>query len=62
MTLHPEIQALARAELMSVVGSDRLPTPRDRVNLPYIEAVMKEVIRCYPPIPAGDSSRSDLFT
>ncbi|KAG6333886.1 hypothetical protein ID866_5199 [Astraeus odoratus] len=45
MTLFPEVQKRAQAEIDHVVGPDRLPTFADRDSLPYIEAVVKEVFR-----------------
>ena len=50
---HPDIQKRAQAELDEVVGPDRLPTFDDRVNLPYIEALCKELLRHNCPVPAG---------
>ncbi|KAI6098628.1 cytochrome P450 [Pisolithus croceorrhizus] len=45
MTLYPEVQKRAQAEIDTVVGSDRLPTFADRGSLPYIGALVKEVFR-----------------
>jgi len=45
MTLHPEVQKAAQEEIDRVIGSDRLPTSADKDNLPYIQAVVKEVHR-----------------
>lgn len=45
MTRHPEIQKKAQEEIDSVVGKDRLPTLSDRDSLPYVECVIKEVLR-----------------
>jgi len=45
MVVHPEVQAKAHAELDLVVGKDRLPNFTDKDNLPYIDSVMKEVLR-----------------
>ncbi|KAH7910744.1 cytochrome P450 [Hygrophoropsis aurantiaca] len=45
MTLYPEVQAKAQAELDSVVGTDRLPTLEDLPALPYTAALCKEVLR-----------------
>ncbi|KAL7282185.1 hypothetical protein ACG7TL_003654 [Trametes sanguinea] len=45
MTLHPEVQEKAQAEIDAVIGSDRLPTAEDRDNLPYVHAVFLEVLR-----------------
>ncbi|KDQ13973.1 hypothetical protein BOTBODRAFT_356488 [Botryobasidium botryosum FD-172 SS1] len=53
MTLHPEVLQRAQAELDKVVGTQRLPTMEDRPNLPYIENVIKEVMRWIPVGPLG---------
>jgi len=54
MTLHPEVQRRAQAELDSVTGGSRLPTYEDRQKLPYIEAIVKEVLRWHPVVPGGE--------
>lgn len=46
--LHPEVMRKARGEIDRVVGHERLPTFEDKVNLPYIEAVVFEVFRWLP--------------
>ncbi|KAF9034988.1 cytochrome P450 [Hymenopellis radicata] len=51
MTLHPQVQEAAQKELDAVVGRDRLPTFEDRPRLPYIDAIVKEVLRIHPPVP-----------
>jgi cytochrome P450 len=43
MALHPAVQAKAQREIDEVVGGDRLPTFADREDLPYVEAIVKEV-------------------
>ncbi|KZT27006.1 cytochrome P450 [Neolentinus lepideus HHB14362 ss-1] len=53
MTLHPEIQKKAQTEIDAVIGNDRLPTFQDRENLPYVEALVKEVLRWNPVTPLG---------
>lgn len=53
MTLYPEVQKTAQAELDAVIGSDRLPSFSDRPQLPYLEAVLKEVLRWNPVAPMG---------
>ncbi|KAI1759439.1 putative cytochrome P450 oxidoreductase OrdA-like protein [Hypoxylon sp. FL1150] len=53
MTIYPEAQRRAQEEIDSVVGQDRLPTIADRDDLPYIEAVVKEVLRWHPVVPMG---------
>ncbi|KAF9045269.1 cytochrome P450 [Panaeolus papilionaceus] len=54
ITVHPEVQAKAQAELDRVLGSPpRLPTFEDTPSLPYIEAIYREVLRWYPPVYLG---------
>ncbi|OQE44817.1 hypothetical protein PENCOP_c002G06270 [Penicillium coprophilum] len=52
MAQFPDVQRHAQAELDLVVGS-RLPTMNDRPNLPYADALMKEVMRWHPVAPLG---------
>ncbi|KAJ3490047.1 hypothetical protein NLI96_g1725 [Meripilus lineatus] len=51
MTTRPDVQKKAQEELDRVVGHDRLPTLADRPNLPYVDAVLRETIRCFPVLP-----------
>ncbi|KAH9924335.1 cytochrome P450 [Epithele typhae] len=53
MALHPEVQQKARAELDAVVGGARLPTFSDRENLPYVNAILREVGRWHVVAPMG---------
>ena len=53
MIAHPETQARAQAELDTVVGRARLPTFADYPHLPYIRAMVKEVLRLRPIAPLG---------
>ena len=53
MTLHPEAQRKAQDELDRAIGRDRLPTFADRPNLPYVDALVKEVLRWNPVAPLG---------
>ncbi|TDL20083.1 cytochrome P450 [Rickenella mellea] len=53
MVLNPEVQKRGQAELDAVVGLDRLPSYEDRSRLPYIEAIVKEVLRWNPVAPMG---------
>ncbi|GJE93425.1 cytochrome P450 [Phanerochaete sordida] len=50
MTLYPEVQAKAQAEIDTVIGNDRLPRVEDMENLPYIKAIMQEVFRWHPVV------------
>ncbi|OQE16233.1 hypothetical protein PENFLA_c028G11077 [Penicillium flavigenum] len=51
MALFPEAQHKAQQELDTVLGSNRLPQFRDRENLPYMDALVKEVLRWHPVVP-----------
>lgn len=51
MTLHPQVQKKAQEEIDRVIGANRLPAFKDRENLPYIECIIKEVLRWYPVAP-----------
>ncbi|KAF7328481.1 Cytochrome P450 [Mycena venus] len=51
MTLYPDVQATAQRELDRVVGNDRLPDISDRPQLPYVDALCKEVIRWHVVAP-----------
>ncbi|KAI8939661.1 hypothetical protein NX059_003418 [Plenodomus lindquistii] len=48
MVLFPEAQRRAQEELDRVVGSDRLPAWEDEEDLPYVRALIKEVLRWRP--------------
>ncbi|KAG1869504.1 cytochrome P450 [Suillus subluteus] len=53
MTLFPDVQKKAQAEIDAVVGPDRLPSFADRDSLPYTEALVKEVFRWSVVAPIG---------
>jgi hypothetical protein len=53
MLLFPETQAKAQAEIDRVVGTNRLPTFEDQSKLPYIDQLIREVIRWQPVTPLG---------
>jgi cytochrome P450 len=53
MTIFPDVQKKAQAEIDAVVGPDRLPSFADRNSLPYTEALVKEVLRWNAVVPAG---------
>jgi cytochrome P450 len=48
MICYPDAQSTAHSELDAVVGSNRLVSLEDRSNLPYVEALCKEVLRWHP--------------
>jgi len=51
LATNPDAQKKAQEELDRVVGHKRLPQIMDRPNLPYIEAIYREVMRIGPPLP-----------
>ena len=53
MSLNPDVQKKAQAELDSVVGSDRFPSHNDRPLLPYVNAIVKEALRWQNVLPLG---------
>lgn len=62
MMLHPEVQEKLQREIDAVSGTNRLPSPADRPNMPYAEAVHKELIRWLTAGPAGvpHKAREDI--
>ncbi|KAH9889914.1 cytochrome P450 [Cubamyces lactineus] len=58
MSLHPEVQEKARAELDAVVGSRRLPDFGDRDVLVYVNAIVKESLRWHNVVPLGVGHRT----
>lgn len=53
ITLNPDVQRKAQAEIDSVIGSDRLPNMNDQDSLPYVNAIIQEVVRWQPVTPLG---------
>ena len=53
MVLYPDVQAKAQAEIDAVIGSTRLPEFDDRPSLPYVEAILREMLRWKPTLPLG---------
>ncbi|KAI0027537.1 cytochrome P450 [Vararia minispora EC-137] len=53
LVMHPDVQRKAQEEVDRVIGSERLPTLADRDNLPYIDAMTKEIFRWSPTVPTA---------
>uniref|UniRef100_A0A7N0VK35 Cytochrome P450 n=2 Tax=Kalanchoe fedtschenkoi TaxID=63787 RepID=A0A7N0VK35_KALFE len=51
IVLHPEIQAKAQLELDSCLGGNRKVRDSDLPGLPYLQSIVKEVLRLHPPGP-----------
>ncbi|KAH7325471.1 cytochrome P450 [Rhizoctonia solani] len=53
VSLYPETAKLARDEIDTIVGRDRIPELKDRDSMPYMEALLQEVMRLCPVGPLG---------
>ena len=53
MIFNPKVMKKAQEELDRVVGKGELPSFAHRDQLPYIDALVKEVLRWSPPVPFG---------
>ncbi|KIJ40678.1 hypothetical protein M422DRAFT_256372 [Sphaerobolus stellatus SS14] len=53
MALFPEVQRKAQAELDHLLGEARLVEFEDRLELPYISAICKEILRWHPLLQQG---------
>ncbi|KAI6006590.1 cytochrome P450 [Pisolithus orientalis] len=53
MILYPDVQQKVHAELDAVLGKGNLPTFADRPRLPYLQAVLFELLRWQPVFPLG---------
>ncbi len=62
MALHPEAQKKAQAEIDAVCGRGRLPTFEDRKQLPFVDALIREVTRMHPAAPTGESPYRQVLT
>ncbi|KAI6159796.1 cytochrome P450 [Pisolithus thermaeus] len=64
MILYPDVQDKVHAELDAVIGRETRPTFADRPQLPYLQAVLYEVLRWNPPAPLGlphVTTASDIY-
>ncbi|GAV80203.1 p450 domain-containing protein [Cephalotus follicularis] len=51
MVLHQDIQSKVQADIDAVVGNSSLVSDSDIINLPYLQAIVKETLRMHPPGP-----------
>ncbi|KAK1232043.1 hypothetical protein PQX77_004826 [Marasmius sp. AFHP31] len=58
MTLHPEVQTRAQKEIESVVGRGGLPDFGDKDALPYVNAIIAEVLRWHTVTPLAVPHRA----
>lgn len=62
--LYPDVVTAAQEEIDRVIGSDRMPNFEDEPHLPYIRAMVKEVLRWKPILKVGAphaSTQDDWF-
>jgi len=57
MVLNPRVMEKAQEELDRVVGKGQLPDFSHKDNLPYIDALVKEILRWSPPFPVSLPNR-----
>lgn len=65
MVLNPDVHIKAQSEIDRVMGplEERLSDSIGRVDLPYVEAVMREVVRWHPPVPlCGFATVDDILS
>lgn len=48
---HPDVMKRVQDELEDVVGLDRMVQESDLIHLEYLDMVIKEILRLYPPVP-----------
>ncbi|XP_048738006.2 cytochrome P450 2C8-like [Ostrea edulis] len=62
MIRNPEVQEKMRKEISDVIGNSRYPSMTDKINLPYTEAVLHEVLRmgCIVPLALPHGLNTDL--
>ncbi|KAF5338689.1 hypothetical protein D9758_017575 [Tetrapyrgos nigripes] len=53
MSCYPDAQLRAQQELDDILGRGQMPTLEDRPSLPYIEAILRELMRWHPAGPMG---------
>ncbi|KAG1876681.1 cytochrome P450, partial [Suillus subalutaceus] len=64
MVLYPDVQARARVEIDQAVKHDEMPCLDDRASLPYLDAILLEVLRWHPAVPLGiphAASNDDVY-
>lgn len=55
MTLYPNVQTKGQREIEELLGGNRLPEMGDRESLPYVNRILKEVLRWRMIAPLGMS-------
>ena len=58
MVLYPDVLRKAQKEVDAVIGRDRPPSFDDVDTLPYVDALIREVLRWRPVAPSGELTQS----
>lgn len=58
MIHHKDVSDKVQAELDAVIGRQRFPNSKDRNHLPYVEAVLSEILRFSNVAPLGIAHRT----
>ena len=61
MVLYPDAQKRAQEEIDSILGHGQLPHFGDADDLPYLKAVLYELLRWAPPAPLGQTDSCHLY-
>ncbi|KAI0081468.1 cytochrome P450 [Panus rudis PR-1116 ss-1] len=64
MAMYPEAQKRAQKHVDAVLGQERLALPEDRPSLPYVDALIREVLRWKPSVPLAvphQTSQDDVY-
>ncbi|KUL85540.1 hypothetical protein ZTR_08063 [Talaromyces verruculosus] len=59
LLMYPTVAKRAQQEIDDIVGSDRLPRFEDLPQMPYMDALIKEVLRWQPVTPLGAPHSTD---
>lgn len=59
---HPHVMERARQEIEAVIGNSRIVEESDIVNLPYLQAIVKETLRIHPTGPLITRESSEKCT
>ncbi|PAV19459.1 cytochrome P450 [Pyrrhoderma noxium] len=64
MARHPDIQKRAQDEVDTIIGENRIPNATDRPFLPYINCIIKELLRFNPVVPlvVHSPEKDDFFS
>ena len=57
MVSYPDVLRRAQKEIDTIIGRDRPPTFDDVETLPYVDALIREVLRWLPVAPSGESAQ-----